>query len=121
MAAQFKAPAAVGVFNQLDAYAQAKTTPEKEDTHITQDTQVTQHTQQAQVTQHNKKERQDAEIKTRRVSIVLTPTMYQDAADLACVDRLSFNSLVAGLIGKYIQDNRARLDTFRSAAAGKVE
>lgn len=59
------------------------------------------------------------EIKTRRVSVVLTPTEYQDAADLAYFERLSFNSLVCELIDRYIKANRGKLDALRKQDGGK--
>lgn len=123
MTKKFKVPAAAGVFSELGAYKDAQTPAGKVYDNImqdTQDTQVTQQPQHTQDTQHTQHTQHSAEIKTRRVSVVLTPTTYQDAADLAYIDRRSFNSLVCELIEKHIKANRGKLEQFKAAAGGKA-
>ena len=60
------------------------------------------------------RKRIDEEIRSEKVTVTLTPTVYQDLQDLSHVKRLSVASLVAELITKEAEREKERLEKFRS-------
>lgn len=75
------------------------------DTHDTHDTNDTHETHNTYDVLKLVSSRTGAEVKSRRVSLLLTPTLHAAASEQAYRERKSLNELICDLLAEYVEKN----------------
>lgn len=113
MGFKFDDTAAAAVFSEIDRKPDRQSDTQKATQENTQKaTQKTTHetthknTQQAAQKKRALRRQTNIEAKTKRVNLVIQPSLYEEVSAICYAERQSINGLICELLTKYVKKNR---------------